>query len=130
MATRARPARTRRAAHRLIEAPQKPAHGASAIREALGVTRKVFSRLTGYSERAIAKWESGEAPGEASRQRLRELERLRDALGTVMRPDFIGSWLQTPNRQFDGLKPLEVMERGEVDRIWRMIYLLESGTPS
>jgi len=34
-----------------------------------------------------------------------------------------------PTDAFDGLKPLEVIERGEVDRLWRMIYLLEAGLP-
>ena len=29
-----------------------------------------------------------------------------------------------------GLKPIEVIERGEVDRIWQMIYYLRSGVPS
>jgi hypothetical protein len=47
-----------------------------------------------------------------------------------MRAEFIGSWLKTPNEAFSGLKPIEVIERGEVDRIWRMIYELESGIPT
>ncbi|MEX0713900.1 MAG: antitoxin Xre/MbcA/ParS toxin-binding domain-containing protein [Pirellulales bacterium] len=42
---------------------------------------------------------------------------------------WISQWLQAPNDAFDGLKPLEVIERGQVDRIWRTIYLLESGVP-
>jgi hypothetical protein len=28
------------------------------------------------------------------------------------------------------LKPLEVIDRGEGDRIWSMIYFLRSGVPS
>ncbi|MFO0865772.1 MAG: antitoxin Xre/MbcA/ParS toxin-binding domain-containing protein [Gemmataceae bacterium] len=40
----------------------------------------------------------------------------------------MGSWLQTPNETFDGLKPLEVIDRGESDRLWQMIYFLRSGT--
>jgi hypothetical protein len=30
----------------------------------------------------------------------------------------------------DGLKPLEVIERGEIDRLWNMIFHLESGVTS
>jgi hypothetical protein len=33
-------------------------------------------------------------------------------------------------RPFDGLKPIEVIERGEVDRIWQMIVYLRSGVAS
>lgn len=48
----------------------------------------------------------------------------------VIDPDFLGRWLQTPNDAFDGLKPLEVIDRGESDRIWSMIYFLRSGVAS
>jgi hypothetical protein len=44
--------------------------------------------------------------------------------------DAISSWLDTPNEAFDGLKPLEVIERGEIDRLWNMIFYLESGVGS
>ena len=41
----------------------------------------------------------------------------------------LGGCMATPNDAFNGLKPLEVMERGEVDRIWQMIFVLRSGVP-
>ena len=100
------------------------------IRRRLGLTRSVFSRLSQFSERAIADWEGGQSLSGQSRQRMVELKRLQQALANVVQSDYVGDWLQAPNAAFDGLKPLEVIERGETDRIWRMIYLLESGVPS
>jgi hypothetical protein len=47
-----------------------------------------------------------------------------------MKPKFILQWLHNPNEAFDGLKPLEVIARGQIDRIWRMIFYLESGMPT
>jgi len=41
----------------------------------------------------------------------------------------IGPWLKEPNPAFDGSTPVQVIERGETDRIWRMIYELQSGEP-
>jgi hypothetical protein len=61
---------------------------------------------------------------------MAELERLTKALGEVMRESAIGEWLKTPNPAFDGLKPLEVIDRGESDRLWEMIYFLHSGVAS
>ena len=52
-----------------------------------------------------------------------------DVLLTVA-SDAIPAWLDTPNQAFDGLKPLEVIERGENDRLWNMIFYLESGVAS
>ncbi|MEX2168132.1 MAG: hypothetical protein WD851_02390 [Pirellulales bacterium] len=100
------------------------------LREKLGVNRRLFSRVSGFSERAIADWEADKPLSEASLQRMRELSRLQRALSGIMKQEFVGQWLSTPNAAFDGLKPLEVIERGEMDRLWRMIYQLESGTPS
>ncbi|MFN2385633.1 MAG: hypothetical protein ABR576_05030 [Thermoanaerobaculia bacterium] len=97
------------------------------VRQDLGVDRKTFSRLTGYSERAIANWEGGRALSPSSKQRIAEIRRLQEALARVMKPASIGSWIETPNRAFRGLKPLEVIERGEIDSLWRMIFELESG---
>lgn len=99
------------------------------LRQALGVSRRVFSRLTGFSERAVADWEAGKAFSEPTRQRMVEMQRLQQGLARVMKPEYLGEWLQTPNDAFDGLKPIEVVERGAIDRLWRMIYRLESGQP-
>jgi hypothetical protein len=90
----------------------------------------MFSRVVGFSERAIADWEAEKPLSEACRQRMREMARLQAGLAGVMREDFVGAWLNTPNDAFDGLKPLEIIERGEIDRLWRMIYQLESGVPT
>jgi len=97
------------------------------VRRKLGVSRKLFSRLTGYSERAIANWESGETPEESGLRRIRETERFQARLAEVVAADAIPQWLDTPNDAFDGLKPLEAIERGEIDRLWNMIFYLESG---
>ena len=51
-------------------------------------------------------------------------------LAEVVRKKAIATWLDTPNDTFNGLKPVEVIERGEIDRLWDMIYFLGSGTAS
>jgi hypothetical protein len=48
----------------------------------------------------------------------------------VFLPKAIAAWLDTPNSAFAGLKPLEVIKRGEVDRLWQMLFYLESGVAS
>lgn len=63
-------------------------------------------------------------------RRLNELSRLTKALSGVIKKESLADWLQLPNKAFDGLKPLEVIERGESDRIWSMIFLLRSGVSS
>jgi transcriptional regulator with XRE-family HTH domain len=101
------------------------------LRDAMHLPRKTFSRLIGFSERAVAEWESGkQALNELAERRLQELHRLQKGLESVVEMEAIPTWFNTPNNAFGGLKPLEVVERGETDRLWRMIYFLESGVAS
>jgi len=93
------------------------------------VVRPDLTRLTGYSQRAVDKWAAGDKPGPAAKKHLKEICRLFDALADLMETDYVGEWIKTPNEAFDGSTPLQVIERGEVDRIWRMIYRLETGEP-
>ncbi len=97
------------------------------VRQRLGLSRKLFSRLAGFSERAIADWEAGKPVSEPGVRRIKELDRFRERLSEVVAADAIPTWLDTPNDAFGGLKPLEVIERGEIDRLWNMIFYLESG---
>ena len=86
-------------------------------------------RLTGFSPRSVAKWAQGETPSLKQEKALVEMDRLFDGLARVMDPAQVGRWLTQPNPAFDGSTPLQVVERGELDRIWRMLYDLESGQP-
>jgi hypothetical protein len=48
------------------------------------ISHKVFSRLTGFFERAIAKWELGGRPDEPGPRRIRESQRLQAKLAEVV----------------------------------------------
>lgn len=87
-------------------------------------------RLSGFSQRAIDSWAAGKKPSAPAVKRLTELERLFAALSKVVDAKSIGPWLSHPNPAFDGSTPLQVIERGESDRLWRMVYQLESGQPA
>ncbi len=93
------------------------------------VTQDTFTRLAGFSSRAVANWAQGQKPSASTERRLTELNRIFQALEKLVAKESIGPWLKEPNPAFDGSTPLQVIERGETDRIWRMIYELESGEP-
>ena len=98
-------------------------------RARLGLNRETFARMVPMSTRNLANIESGKQASPAILRRLKELGRVINALSEVMKSEAIGSWLKQPNDAFDGLKPIEVIERGEIDRIWSMIFQLRSGNP-
>lgn len=98
-------------------------------RTTFNLAQPVVVRLTGFSPRSVAKWSQGEPPSPKQETALVEMDRLLDGLARVMEPGHVGRWLKTPNAAFEGSTPLQVVERGETDRLWRMLFELESGQP-
>jgi hypothetical protein len=103
---------------------------ALALRARLEMNRETFARMVPMSTRNLASLEAGKQPSTTVLRQLKELRRVIEALAEVIQKDAIGPWLEQPNDAFGGLKPIEVIERGEVDRIWQMIFYLRSGVPS
>jgi len=99
------------------------------VRESAGLTQPELARLMGLSTRWVAAQEARPMDLPADR-RVPEIVRLLDSLTQVVQPEEVRGWLVTPNPAFDGLKPIEVVERGEIDRLWQMIFYMESGVAS
>ena len=93
------------------------------------ISQSLYARLTGCSSRTLADWEAGKVPGASALRRVKEIDRFCSRLAEVVAADAIPTWLETPNQALGGLRPVEVVESGEIDRLWDMLYYLESGVP-
>ena len=102
----------------------------ASLRTSIDLTQTEFAKLFPISVRSLAGIESGTAPSESTARRFQELNRLIVALEEIMQTASIGTWLLKPNNAFGGLKPIEVIDRGEIDRLWSMIFYLRSSSPS
>jgi DNA-binding XRE family transcriptional regulator len=101
-----------------------------ALRQKLQVTQKVMARILGVTERTIIDLEGGRVLSEGVSRRVTELDRLQRNLSKVVRRRATGHWLIEPNDAFDGDAPAEVIAKGKVDLLWRMIFELRSGVSS
>ena len=99
------------------------------LRDRLAMARPMFGRIVNVSERTIADAEAGKDAAKKLVRTYNEVYRLWEALAEVVDPACLGLWFRTPNEAFDGLKPLEVIERGEIDRLWNMVFRLQTGMP-
>ncbi len=107
-----------------------PRNDFRATRELLGLTQQDMSSLTGISIRKISGIERGEhKPDRDDSRRINEIQRLQTELTHILEADVIGDWLQEPNEYFLGLTPIQVIQRGESDRVWRLIWRLQDGVP-
>lgn len=138
MATTARPKAVkrhpkkpaRRPAVLVISSGQAADTSVGKLRSKLSLTQTQFARLLPVSVRTLTTLEGGAPPTEPVARRITELDRLTAALSEVIRKESLGKWLLTPNPAFGGLTPLEVVERGEGDRLWETVYFLRSGVAS
>lgn len=140
---KADPQQRRKATAKVLRPKRTPVGSTGAVRERgrgadfnvrsfcgrFHLARPDLTRLTGYSQRAVDQWAAGDKPSASARRQLMETVRLFDGLADVMEAAYVGEWLKTPNEAFDGSTPLQVIERGENDRIWRMIYQVQTGEP-
>lgn len=99
------------------------------LRDRLAMPRQMFGRIVNVSERTIADAEAGKDAAKKLMRTYNEVYRLWEALSEVVDPECLGLWFRTPNELFEGLKPIEVIERGEIDRLWNMVFRLQTGMP-
>lgn len=62
------------------------------------------------------------------RRSVTQVVRLCDALTEAMQPAFVGRWLDQPNEMLGTLKPVEAIERGQLDLVWQVAKGLRSGS--
>jgi hypothetical protein len=54
----------------------------------------------------------------------RTADALKKAISAIGTPEQVAKWLQTPLATLRGLTPAAVIERGESDRVWRILARL------
>lgn len=105
-------------------------HRFEQYRDDYQMKREDLTRLSGFAPRTLAAWAAGETPSASSARKLVEIDRFLQALAEIIEPSAMGPWLRTSNPAFEGSTPIQLFERGECDRLWRMIHDLNSGQPA
>lgn len=54
---------------------------------------------------------------------------IRTRLERLIKPEFIDSWLNTANKALNNQRPIDLIHKGDTQRLYSMIYALESGEP-
>jgi DNA-binding transcriptional regulator YiaG len=100
-----------------------------AVRQLYGLSQALKARLPDVSLRTVSGAESDAATPAQLRRHLTQASRLCEALADAMEPAFVGRRLDQPNEMLGGLKPIEAIERGQLDLVWQVAEGLRSGPP-
>jgi len=97
------------------------------IREEAGLSSSDVARILGTSPRTVFRWATGRTPRGESRERLLELAAVVDLLSRVMRPEAASAWLFDPNPLLDMERPVDLIGRGEYQRVCAAIGAIAEG---
>lgn len=100
-----------------------------ALRQQHGLSQGLLARLIDVSLRTVSGLESGSVAPAQLRRNLTQVNRLCGALSEAMESGYVGHWLDEPNEMLGGLKPVEAVERGQIDLVWQVVEGLRSGSP-
>jgi DNA-binding XRE family transcriptional regulator len=125
-ATRVRPVSRSKARRRAFDAGEAEVRQ---LRERYAISQALLARLLDVSLRSVSAAEKSPGAPPQLRRNLTQTSRLCQALSEVMDPAFVGEWLDQPNDMLAGLKPVEAIERGQIELVWQVVEGLRSGSP-
>ncbi len=91
---------------------------------------ELATQLLRCAPRSLLLWNQGAVPNESVLIRLEELSRLYKALAELMPENEVGPWMKRTNDYLEPLTPLEVINRGQIDRLWHIIHNVGTGMPT
>ena len=89
------------------------------LRELLRLSRERMARLIGVSSKTIERWEVGASrpSREDARRRLAQLSEVAALSEVVYGREGVAAFMGAPLAEHDGLSALQLIERGEADRV-------------
>ena len=113
---------------RVLRSPGNTRDKVRDVRKCYSISQALLARLLDVSLRTVSGLESGSVDPAPTRRGLAQTARLCAALADVMNAPSVGAWLNEPNEMVGGLKPVEAIERGQIDLVWQVVAGLRSGS--
>jgi transcriptional regulator with XRE-family HTH domain len=89
------------------------------LRDAFRLSRERLARLIGVSAKTVERWEA--RPTRPARDdirvRMAQLREIADFGAAVYTRERLADFMTAPLREFGGLTPLQLVERGEAERV-------------
>lgn len=89
------------------------------LREAFRLSRERLARLIGVSAKTVERWEARptQPARDETRARMAQLREIAELGATVYTRERLGDFMVAPLAEAGGLTPLQLIERGEADRV-------------
>jgi DNA-binding transcriptional regulator YiaG len=95
------------------------------LRRFFNLSAKQFAHLIG-----VANEETGESILQHKSNMLRKLRLIKEILKSMFEQEEINRWLRASNPTFDGQAPIDVIAKGDTDRVLQVLSPLDKGMPN
>lgn len=85
--------------------------------QACGLTQAVIAQATGTAERSVRNWLRTSSAPPCTVERLHALREIVSLLSAALIRRGVGPWLQARNRLLGGAVPIELLGRGEYEKV-------------
>lgn len=93
-----------------------------------GLPQVAIAEATGADERSVRNWEQTRNISREYENRVRALREIVLVLDDSLSPSGIRQWLYAKNRHLKGARPVDVLQRGEGDRVLRVAQSFVEGS--
>jgi transcriptional regulator with XRE-family HTH domain len=92
------------------------------------ISGREIAQLLGTTPETISRWRGGKVePQPRMRDGLLQLEWLVGELAELYKPKEAHLWLFSPHKQLAGARPVDLIERGETEKVLALISQLKDG---
>lgn len=96
--------------------------------EALGLNAGLLASCLAVNPKTIQRWQERSArPNGAALRALDKLETIYQLAARLLKKDAWKAWFESPNETLGGEPPVELLARGEIDRVRNVLGMLEWG---
>ena len=98
------------------------------IRELGGIKGREIAQLMDTTPETVSRWNTGKIEPQPGRlEKLLMLEWMIDELAEFFAPDEARLWLFSPNRMLEGSRPVDHIQKGQIDEVRALIAQLRDG---
>ena len=99
-----------------------------AIQRSAEITAREIAQLLDTTPETISRWRGGKTePHPKMRDSLLQLEWLVSELAELYRPQQAHLWLFSPHKLLNGERPVDLVRRGQTERVLQVIAQLKDG---
>lgn len=92
------------------------------------ISIETLARFLNTTSRTVMRWKKeGVNPSSHHRERLEKIAYIDRRLRQVLKPDAIERWLRAYNDSLGGKRPVDLLAKGQYDRLLSAIAQLEEG---